>query len=46
MHKGGIRTLPKNFMDKKVRGRECHNFPAKIRFLTLTINFVGEPFSV
>ena len=46
MHKGGIMILPKNNMDKKVRGRECHNFPSKNCCLTVPKNFVGELFCV
>ena len=37
-HKGGIRILPKNFMDKKVSRRECHNFTSKNCFLTVPKN--------
>ena len=35
MHKGGIRILPKNFMDNKVSRRECHNFTSKNCCLTV-----------
>ena len=47
MHKGGIRILPKNFVDKKVRRRECHNFTSKKLLSHSTKKlFVGELFRV
>ena len=42
MHKGCIIILPKFFMVKKLRGRECHKYPSQNCCLIVTKNFVGE----